>query len=80
MGRREIKTMGNKKTRQPLAPIARYPMQMPTEAIRHSPTAVADTLLEQHERPTGRLADASANLFDAAVNRKVDGTFTDLTH
>jgi hypothetical protein len=28
----------------------------------------------------GGLADASANLFDAAVNRKVDGTFTDLTH
>jgi len=29
---------------------------------------------------TEALADASANLFDAAVNRKVDGTFTDMTH
>ncbi len=29
---------------------------------------------------TGALADASSNLFDAAVNRKVDGAFTDLTH
>jgi hypothetical protein len=37
-------------------------------------------LLSQPASVGGGLADASANLFDAAVNRKVDGTFTDLTH
>ncbi|PMS15223.1 hypothetical protein C0Z18_28320 [Trinickia dabaoshanensis] len=66
--------------RQPSERVARYPTQMPHEAIRHWPSAAADRIVPRYETSTRVPADASAKLFDAAVNRKVDGTFTDLTH
>jgi hypothetical protein len=57
----------------------RYSMQMPPEAIRHLASGSFVPAVCRHVPIVPSLADASANLFDAAVNRKVDGTFTDLT-
>jgi len=64
---------------QPLWPVARYSTQMPSEAVRHSREGLCFADCPRpHWAPARRRT--GKKLFDAAVNRKVDGTFTDMTH
>jgi hypothetical protein len=66
-------------SRQPLWPVTRYSTQMPSEAVRHSREGLCFADCPQpHGAPARRRT--GKKLFDAAVNRKVDGTFTDMTH
>jgi hypothetical protein len=64
---------------QPHWPVTRYSTQMPSEAVRHSREGLCFADCPQpHSAPARRRT--GKKLFDAAVNRKVDGTFTDMTH
>jgi hypothetical protein len=64
---------------QPLWPVTRYSTQMPSEAVRHSREGLCFADCPRpHWAPARRRT--GKKLFDAAVNRKVDGTFTDMTH
>jgi len=52
---------------------------MPSEAVRHSREGLCFADCPRpHWAPARRRT--GKKLFDAAVNRKVDGTFTDMTH
>jgi hypothetical protein len=67
-------------SRQPVRELRRYSTQMPPEAIRHSALrAFVQAALAVSAGSLSAKADVSKYFVDAAVNRKVDGTFTDMT-
>jgi len=75
----KAKSITRSASRQPLWPVTRYSTQMPSEAVRHSREGLCFADCPQpHGAPARRRT--GKKLFDAAVNRKVDGTFTDMTH
>jgi hypothetical protein len=65
---------------QPAQHIVRYSTQMPLRSFPALTWGFPVSAPFAAKSGADALADASGKLFDSAVNRKVDGTFTDLTH
>ncbi|SIT41792.1 hypothetical protein BN2475_320029 [Paraburkholderia ribeironis] len=59
--------------------LTRYSTQMPPKAIRHSALRAFAQVIFVMSAGSPSASRRVENLFDTAVNRKVDGTFTDLT-
>ncbi|PMS36211.1 hypothetical protein C9I57_18330 [Trinickia symbiotica] len=57
----------------------RYSTQMPLLSYPALACGFPFPSLSAAKSGSDALADVSTNSFDAAVNRKVDGTFTDMT-